>query len=164
MRISLVLGALFLVACGEDEGLRVNGSAALELDGSQSGFFFEETTLLVQGVPQPGDGRIGGECALPSDGGLAQVRLVRSGNPGEGIAVTEVALEVGSAGSRVDINTAGGVFRGEAGVDDCTIEESYRDLAEGILGLTAACNVRDQNARQARFTADLHFADCSKRE
>jgi hypothetical protein len=164
MRIFLVVGALFLVACGEDEGLRVNGTAALELDGSQSGFFFEETTLLVQGDPQPGDGRIGGTCALPSDGGLAQVRLVRSGNPGEGIAVSEITLEVGSSGSHVDVTTADGIFSGEAGVEECTIEESYRDLAEGILGFTAACNVRDQNARQARFTADLHFADCSKRE
>jgi hypothetical protein len=163
MRISLVVAlGLGLTACADEEGLRVSGSAALEVGGSQSGFFFTETTLLVPGVPQEGDRRIGGTCLLPSDGGVASVTLVRTGAEGEGIAISEVAIDVSANEAAVEITTADATYIGAPDPVSCSITEKYRDLAEGLLGIDADCQVQNQDGDTARFVADLHFADCGK--
>jgi hypothetical protein len=165
MRIFLPLVLLTAGACAEPEGLRVNGSASLELEGSQSGFFFSDTTFLVEGEPMIGDSRIGGTCVLPPMGGLASLTLARSGM-GEGIAVSSLEIEVGQsalgeAEGRVEVTTAAATFIGVDGMGECRIDESYRDLADGYIGVDIDCKVRDASNREASLVAELHYAGCA---
>lgn len=160
---SLLLG---LVGCADDDRLNVSGSVAIDVDGSSTGFAFDQRTrLLEEDLVEPGDTLLAGHCTIgeTEEGEFVSVAVSRPDAPAEGIQARRFRIRMPTDGTDrgafVTADLGGTEFRADVGAD-CSATVDYVSRGDDIAGLMFDCTLRDGEGNPATAQGELHFGGC----
>lgn len=163
----LVACAMLLGACGGDEGLLANGSVTVEGTDLRTGFSFPED-VRIDGVGAAGTR---GTCEMNRVYDIPQedhygivVEVLRGFESEDDRALTSLTVmqrtDAPAENGRIEVTLGTTAYSSREG--ECQMAVDY--AADGMVGLTGACDVYDADGESVSTVVSLDLAGCTVTE
>lgn len=160
LRLLVLVSLVGAVAgCGDgDPSLRVMGELSAQVDGTTTGFRFDQLTKLVDTRFEDAAERVTGQCTM-----RGPVVIVALGNPAgaqPGIGISEFEARFDADAATVAATLGDELYSADLS-DTCAATVLYADEPSGVFGMELDCTVTAPSGATAQLAGELEYHGCT---